>query len=351
MRVRGRSCSFTLDGFSDQGTASGFDAIDGVRPINRACAAKGPLLTTGKLCSLHLAVLGDRLIAELDRKVIEDWSGNPMRLSPYLPGEFGQPSRLRLTTFNTSYRITALCVFPVLEPKPAAPSAVAASLPAPPENLDLKVAQPVDLLRSIGGTANTFRRQGRNVVTEANTLSKFYFSQPPPESYIFEARVTRLSPLESISISFPLGGFRGAWVIDGWKTSGGPFSGLEMIDGRRVPDNQTGQSGQQIADGQSADLRLIVLPGRVMAQIDGKTVLNWEGRSLATDGDRIYEALPAGKNRDCDPFRQLFDRSAVVSRDQHGRIAGRWHTGNACDADAAGNRQSTLHEQSPRRRR
>ncbi|HZN33382.1 MAG TPA: hypothetical protein VFB80_06160 [Pirellulaceae bacterium] len=287
--IGGHDCSFVLDGFSERGGASGIDMVDVVRPLNRRGAVKGLLVTNGSPSRLRLAIVENRMIAELNGRVLEDWSGDPARLRLYVGGEFGQPHRLRLVTWHSGYQITRIEMTPIVAASPAGGASssppLAGTAPPPPaptpsavfEQLGIKVGEPINLLQRVSGSPNTFRREASQMVTEERVLCKLTFLTTVPESYVVQARVKRNSPLESIAISFPLAANRGAWVIDGWKPSGGPFSGLEMIDGRRVNENPTRVSGQQIADGKLADLLLVVLPGRIVSQIDGKQILDWKG--------------------------------------------------------------------------
>jgi hypothetical protein len=174
---------------------------------------------------------------------------------------------------------------------PVVPTTPVASGP-PPEKLELKVAKPVDLIRQIGPTRRVgdYSLQDGILTTGDMGLTKVEFLYRLPDNYVVEARLARVSKLESIGLSIRVGGRPCAVILDGWPFAGdkieqsrapefrdGPFSGLDMIDGLRVPQNPTRAVGRQLENGKSRDLRIIVVGNRVIAQLDGKTLFDWTG--------------------------------------------------------------------------
>jgi hypothetical protein len=110
--VGGSPVGLVVDGFSQEGTLSGLELIQGRRlnAPDHPAVIKGPLLTTGKRAKLRIFLKRDMLIAELDGRKIADWTPadgaldrDPNHRSPNL-------RNLYLGMWLSTYHVEALTV-------------------------------------------------------------------------------------------------------------------------------------------------------------------------------------------------------------------------------------------------
>jgi hypothetical protein len=146
-------------------------------------------------------------------------------------------------------------------------------------NTSVPVAAPLDLLRqeSIAPRQGAIQWEGSSLVTTAAGACRLEFEPTLPDSYVVEARLARISDIESIAFSLSVAGSPCAVVIDGWPGSNGPYSGLDEVDGLRAKDSPLGVKGQQFRRDEMADLKIAVLDNRVIAVMDGRTIVDWTG--------------------------------------------------------------------------
>ena len=75
-------------------------------------------------------------------------------------------------------------------------------------------------------------------------------------------------------------------AVDGYGKDG-HFSGLERIGGHRLndPNHPSALKGPLLTNGKKSTLRVIVQPGRVIADLDGKRIADWAGDAVTLDRD------------------------------------------------------------------
>lgn len=110
----------------------------------------------------------------------------------------------------------------------------------------------------------------------------------PPERYALRLKVKRLFGADQFAVGLVVGGRQ---VMCSFDAYGGSVSGLHLVDGKSVKSNLTTHKGQVLAENKFANIRIDVTPKSVVATVDGKPVVNWEGDPAKLGQDSKY-AVP-----------------------------------------------------------
>jgi hypothetical protein len=149
--VGGRQVNFDLDGWHTKGNLSGLGMIDNKRADYPGYPDpyRGTVLQNGRTAKIVIVVQRDRVVVNCDGHLIQDWHGDPRRLSPF----WSTPDRrsLFLGSYRTSYRISRLELSPLRATGDAdeqpAPTEIA-QRPVPPERTLADLAKGNDTVGS-----------------------------------------------------------------------------------------------------------------------------------------------------------------------------------------------------------
>lgn len=110
----------------------------------------------------------------------------------------------------------------------------------------------------------------------------------PPERYTIRLKVKRLFGADQFAVGLVVGGRQ---VMCSFDAYGGSVSGLHLVDGKTAKANSTTHKGQVLADDKVANIRIEVTPKSVVATVDGKPVVDWNGDPAKLGQDPKY-AVP-----------------------------------------------------------
>lgn len=185
------------------------------------------------------------------------------------------------------------------EPTPTAKSAdatnppanprqpVAASRSASPAAVELKLGQPIDLMRKFDVTQHTTRGNARTqnweLFTTANGATQVMIPFTPPDEYVLEAAVTRQEGEERLILVLIVGGRQVSLHVDGFPETGF-LTGLSEIDGRKPDDvgYPGAHRGKLLTNGRESTIRCTVRrrspqEHQVDVAVDGRPAFTWSG--------------------------------------------------------------------------
>jgi formylglycine-generating enzyme required for sulfatase activity len=154
-----------------------------------------------------------------------------------------------------------------------------------------------DLLKRISLEQNTvrgsWRFDGTALVSPATELALLQIPVTPAENYILRATVEATSIADCLSLGLTTGSTQVTVVCNGWRNT---TSGLQLVDGHLVPDNET-ETGPVLLAGKPNEIVCRVTRGRVEVTCNGKLAVNWSGD---------FNRLAAGPDWEPPNKRQLY---------------------------------------------
>jgi hypothetical protein len=123
------------------------------------------------------------------------------------------------------------------------------------------------------------------ITSPEDQLAVLQLSLTPPAEYIVSLRAKRLTADRALVIGLPAGGRQVLLVLDQVAV----FSGLELLDGKYVHDNEAVYRNGVFATDQEARVVCTVHKDGITCTFNGKTIVNWRG-----DLKRL--SLPPGYN-------------------------------------------------------
>ncbi len=140
---------------------------------------------------------------------------------------------------------------------------------------------PVDLLKlfSIHRKADTggwtFKQEA--LVSSGGKWPRVKIPFLPPEEYLLDVAAGRASRKDGgLFLGLVLGGQRFGVTIN-TILAGAIASGLELVDGRRVDNNETTVAGYPLGDSEAFTIRVVVRKSRITVSIDGRLIIDWHG--------------------------------------------------------------------------
>jgi hypothetical protein len=135
-----------------------------------------------------------------------------------------------------------------------------------------------DLLRLVDVQKHTRQgawvQKGKSVISVPGGFAVLQIPFEPPEEYVLEMTVQRISGKNDFQIGVVVDNARCQVVIDGWN---GTITGLSYLNGRSALDNETTHRGPVLPDAKPAKIRTTVRKGFVSMAVDGRTVISWKG--------------------------------------------------------------------------
>jgi len=147
----------------------------------------------------------------------------------------------------------------------------------------------VDLLKLIDpakdAAGGTWKFEGTTLVAPTVKFGRLQIPYVPPQEYDVKLVVERKDKANSIVLGLVGGGKQFIAVVDAFDHD--PFSGIELIDGKAFPDNETGVPGRLLENGKKATLEYGVRKDKVTMMVNGKRIVDWkadwEGLTLYKD--------------------------------------------------------------------
>lgn len=146
----------------------------------------------------------------------------------------------------------------------------------------------------------TWRKEGNALVSPQSDFALLQIPITPPDGYIITATVETDSIQDCLTLGLVTGPTQVTEVFNGW---GGTISGLQLVDMKMVPNNET-KIGPALAAGKPNEIVCAVEPNRIRATCNGKPVVNWKGE---------FQRLFAGPDWQPPNGRQLFIGSHLTS--------------------------------------
>lgn len=128
--------------------------------------------------------------------------------------------------------------------------------------------------------AGQWRGDGKAMIGGAEkdrTMAQLQLPYEPGEEYDVEVTCERVSGNDSISIGFVAGGRQARAVLDGWPAQG-YVSGLDLIDGKLVPENGTATKAPLLLPDAPSKIRCAVRKGSVEVFVEGKSAFAFKGQ-------------------------------------------------------------------------
>jgi hypothetical protein len=305
--VDGHPCSVDLECFVNEGRGvhNGLELINGQRLISPSfppsALYKGAVLTNGKPARVQIFVRKGNVTVQVDGKILLDWKGNPAQLAriPVTLAAAGQ--RLAVGTWESTYTIESLRIYPILGEGTGVASAegpsTAEGSSKPVEVTDesgktwlLKPLEKTDLLADVKRTSLTgsmLTRSGmKGIVSAGREPDRAEIDFTLPAEYIVDATFARLSGIDGLVLGFVASGRPVGLIVDGYANQGS-LSGLELLKGMRLnaPDRGGVVKGPLLTNGKPANLRIYVKRDALIAELDGRRIVEWTTADGELDRD------------------------------------------------------------------
>jgi len=134
----------------------------------------------------------------------------------------------------------------------------------------------VDLLRLIDLQRDAF--MGKWDWKEKILVGKGLVELPyvPPDEYDLHLKIERYEENDSLVIGIASSGTQAQISID-QQEAAGSFSGLGLIDGKRIAENETKHQGSLLTNGKPSTVVCSIRKTGVAVQVDGKRIVHWKG--------------------------------------------------------------------------
>jgi hypothetical protein len=140
-------------------------------------------------------------------------------------------------------------------------------------------SDPVDLLGLLDLSKDTvageWKREGTALVTSEVRFGRVMIPYVPPAEYDLRAVVERTAgDVNSLVFGIAVGDRQGAVMIDAFNHD--TTSGLDLVDGKSFPDNETAHKGQILKAGKKSEVRISVRRNSLLVAVDGQPVVAWK---------------------------------------------------------------------------
>jgi hypothetical protein len=259
--MAGRQGIISLDGWNS--TCSGL-YLDETEPNNNCTTKRGSLFKGQSTGDIVLTVHPGHLHVKFNNATVIDWHGNPERL--YLYSAYGMACRESafLATTGSKYVIESAKMIPIKA--------------TPPRPRVARLDREIDVLPLVDPDRD--RVQGiwalnKNSISSPEGHGKLYLPTIVPEEYTLSTTVEwpeTGSDNVILGIGLPL-----SKSICQLAIVNNECLGIDMIDGRRWNANESRRSGSYLKKGTSARIDCTVTKGRIRCEIEGRTLVDWQG--------------------------------------------------------------------------
>jgi predicted Ser/Thr protein kinase len=245
----GRSFAWCMAGMAN--TKSGFGSIRGIWAPEEGNPSRVDFgLEPGTVYEARVEVRNWGLRAFLNGKQVCEWATDYADLSIQAPWRLNDENVLGLGTFNSPTR------FHKVEMREASGGT--------------NLLELVDPVRET--VAGKWTIEQGELICEPEKFSRIMIPVEPPDEYDLEAVVERRK-----GTTFILGIVSGKQVMVSLDSHWNTLSGLDMLDGKRVDQNDAIWRGTVFTDGQPARILCSVRRAGIRVTVDGKTILDWKG--------------------------------------------------------------------------
>ena len=136
----------------------------------------------------------------------------------------------------------------------------------------------VDLLKLIDvkrdAVDGAWSFDGGVLVTSTVSFGRLQVPYAPPAEYDVRMVAERKGPVNSIVLGLVAGGKQFAVVIDAFPRD--TTSGVDRVDDKAFPDNETGFKGVLLTEGKPSTLVVSVRKGSLAVTVDGRKIVDWK---------------------------------------------------------------------------
>ena len=181
----------------------------------------------------------------------------------------------------------------------------------PFEDASIDLLALVDVRRD--SAVGTWRSVEGEIVAPRVSSARLQIPCIPPREYDLDVVVScGEAPLDGI-IGIVAAGRQTSLVLEGFNDLGASYSGLESINGRRVPENETGRKGRFSRPGEKMHVRCVVRDEGIQISVNGQFLTEYDGdprliTGAPTAGVRDGRALYLGAN-----FRAIVFHSVKIT--------------------------------------
>ncbi|HEY3966093.1 MAG TPA: protein kinase [Planctomycetaceae bacterium] len=275
--VAGQQVLIALD--AHESSLCGLEYLDGKTINDNEATHRGGVFVANQDAQISCTIRKDGVACTIDGKRIIDWRGDPKRLS--LPQGFVPPDPQApfLATIGSSYEIRKLTLSPLskdggriiaVSSAQDEPSADSADVLSSGDKIDLVDGRTKPVLGS-------WQIQQGRIVSPLDNPALLQFPVHVPADYVVSLRVRRTSGNNTFAIGLPVGGSQVLVALDAHESR---VSGLEVLDGRAVNDNETTyKKGKLFVKDKEAKITCTVRRDRIMCTFNGVKVVDWKGDS------------------------------------------------------------------------
>jgi serine/threonine protein kinase len=270
----------------------GLDYADKRNPTTRKVS-----LSDGKLHTVRarVRVQGEQvqLLTHLNGKQLFQWDGKLADIKPLGPDRF---LGLNMWSASMTYERIELTVLSGNANLKRGSSVLNPDVPS--ASVDLLAM--IDPAKDV--TTGTWRRDGSKLISDPNGPARINVPVEPQGSYQLTVKLTRIAGIDSASVRLPVGSGRHVtFGIHGWTDLGeGGMSGLQPINGKDIPNNETLHQKFQLVDGQEHRFDIEVRLKEndqvaIQAFADSQRIVNWSGpRTALSDESANYNKAAFG---------------------------------------------------------
>lgn len=143
---------------------------------------------------------------------------------------------------------------------------------------EAKVPEKVDLLQGLDfkkdAVLGKWAFEEKVLVAPTVRFGRLQIPYQPPEEYDVRLVAERKAGTDSIVLGLVGKGRQFAVVIDAFAKD--PFSGVDRVDGKAFPDNETKHAGRVVENGKKVEIRASVRKDRLTITLDGKPLVDWK---------------------------------------------------------------------------
>ncbi len=141
-----------------------------------------------------------------------------------------------------------------------------------------KAPAAIDLLKLIDpkrdAVDGAWAFDGGVLVTSTVSFGRLQVPYAPPPEYDVRMVAERRGPVNSIVLGLVAGGKQFAVVIDAFPRD--TTSGVDRVDDKAFPDNETGFKGVLLAEGKASTIVASVRKGSLVVTVDGRKIVDWK---------------------------------------------------------------------------
>ena len=146
---------------------------------------------------------------------------------------------------------------------------------AGPASKDVNLLKRID--QALGAVEGQWTFDGPVLVTPNAKFARLQLGYVPPPEYDLRVVAERVEGGNSIVLGLVYGPRRFMVVVDAlYPNETVPRSGLELIDGKSIPDNETLVNGVQLQNRKRSTIVASVRADSVVVTVDGRKLIDWK---------------------------------------------------------------------------